>query len=281
MEKDPELSRPLVPNESDDERSSIDDTYTSRPESRRPRTILNLLIAIIGAIIAVAIFVAGVHVGSSFDFESRCAAQTSQWSPLLRDVRIRHRETKFDGTFHKENIFRKAPSPEVDAAWEGLGIDYRAGAISYEDGLASGLEPSFVQRSEAHGGGFIVNVEGMHHLHCLNLVRKSLYFNHKYYEHLGTNEFLNNGSMLEHHITHCLDTVRQVLMCNVDTGVLGQRWVDGEQPYGFPDFQTTHKCKNYDDVRQWAEKLQSAPFDELPKDYLAPPKIGDVFATPP
>jgi hypothetical protein len=45
-------------------------------------------------------------------------------------------------------------------------------------------------------------------------------------------------------------------MCNVDTGVLGQRWVDEEEPFGFPDFQTTHKCKNYDDVRNWAEKLQ-------------------------
>ena len=45
-------------------------------------------------------------------------------------------------------------------------------------------------------------------------------------------------------------------MCNVDTGVLGQRWVDPEEPYGFPDFQTTHKCKNYDAIREWAEKLQ-------------------------
>ena len=45
-------------------------------------------------------------------------------------------------------------------------------------------------------------------------------------------------------------------MCNVDTGVLGQRWVDKDKPYGFPDFQTTHTCKNYDDIRKWAEKLQ-------------------------
>jgi hypothetical protein len=33
--------------------------------------------------------------------------------------------------------------------------------------LASGLDPDFVHRADKHGGGFLVNVEGMHHLHCL------------------------------------------------------------------------------------------------------------------
>ena len=43
----------------------------------------------------------------------------------------------------------------------------RAGVISKEDGLRSGLDDSFVQRADKYGGGFLVNVEGMHHLHCL------------------------------------------------------------------------------------------------------------------
>jgi hypothetical protein len=55
---------------------------------------------------------------------------------------------------------------------------------------------------------------------------------------------------------HCLDTVRQVLMCNVDTGLLGQVWVDPEKPTAFPDFNTRHVCKNYNDIREWARKLQ-------------------------
>ncbi|KAK0386241.1 hypothetical protein NLU13_6078 [Sarocladium strictum] len=287
MEKEPELTRPLVPAEADDDAfSSVDGDDSGYAARRRgPRKAggawVNVIIVCVGLLTATITFVGGVYFGSQYNLESRCATATTQWSPLLRDVKVRYRETEFDGQFHKESIFRKAPSPEVDAAWDGLGIDYRAGAISYKDGLASGLEPSFVQRAEKYGGGFMVNVEGMHHLHCLNLVRKSLYFNHQYYEALGENEFLNNGTMLEHHITHCLDTVRQVLMCNVDTGVLGQRWVDENEPYGFPDFQTTHKCKNYDDVRKWAEKLQAPPSQELPRDYLAKPKAGDVLAAPP
>lgn len=45
-------------------------------------------------------------------------------------------------------------------------------------------------------------------------------------------------------------------MCNVDTGVLGQVWYDQESPEAFPDFNTKHTCKNYEDIRIWAEKNQ-------------------------
>jgi hypothetical protein len=45
-------------------------------------------------------------------------------------------------------------------------------------------------------------------------------------------------------------------MCNVDTGVLGQVWYDKENPSAFPDFNTRHKCKNYDAIREWAELHQ-------------------------
>jgi hypothetical protein len=43
----------------------------------------------------------------------------------------------------------------------------RAGVISFEEGLKSGLTHAHVQRADSYGGGFFVNVEGMHHLHCL------------------------------------------------------------------------------------------------------------------
>lgn len=43
----------------------------------------------------------------------------------------------------------------------------RAGVITREQGLKSGLTDAHVQRADKYGGGFFVNVEGMHHLHCL------------------------------------------------------------------------------------------------------------------
>ena len=67
---------------------------------------------------------------------------------------------------------------------------------------------------------------------------------------------LSLASKLTEAIAHCFDTLRQVLMCNVDTGVLGQVWYDKESSRPFPDFNTQHTCKNYDAVRAWAQEHQ-------------------------
>jgi hypothetical protein len=58
-----------------------------------------------------------------------------------------------------------------------------------------------VQRSEKYGGGFVVNVEGMHHLHCLNLLRKSLYFNYPRYKKMKMHAFKNDDEILRLHVS--------------------------------------------------------------------------------
>lgn len=45
-------------------------------------------------------------------------------------------------------------------------------------------------------------------------------------------------------------------MCNADTGVLGQVWFDQDSPTAFPDFNTKHKCKNFDAISKWAVEHQ-------------------------
>jgi hypothetical protein len=43
-------------------------------------------------------------------------------------------------------------------------------------------------------------------------------------------------------------------MCSADTGLLGAFWVQGYGEVVY--FNTDHKCKNYGDIRQWAEDHQ-------------------------
>lgn len=84
-----------------------------------------------------------------------------------------------------------------------------------------------MQRADKYGGGFFVNVEGMHHLHCLvclfllrprssplmkfgrlrypqNLVRQGLYYNYDYYKRQGTGAFVNEDMIVEKHICKSL-----------------------------------------------------------------------------
>lgn len=88
-------------------------------------------------------------------------------------------------------------------------------------------------------------------------------------------------------------------MCNVDTGVLGQVWWDKSSPQAFPDFNTRHKCKNYDDVRLWAEahqvtflrgschggeaanNVKAEPPETLPPDYMRYPGPDEILDTTP
>jgi hypothetical protein len=62
-------------------------------------------------------------------------------------------------------------------------------------------------------------------------------------------------------------------MCKPDTGVLGQVWWDKDFPKAFVDFNTNHKCKNFDAIKQWAEEKQMP--ENVPEDFLQPPASDD------
>ncbi|KAG9506674.1 hypothetical protein J7337_000208 [Fusarium musae] len=276
QEQESALLNPLVYGQDTDEDS---ESYHYAPPRRRRCSAcrcVGWIFTLLSIIFISAL--SGAWISMAYlNIDQTCAAHTTAWSPVLKDVAIKYHEQPFDGNFMEENDFRKNGSAKVDEAWESLGVDYRPGVISYEDGIASGLTDAHVQVSPEHGGGFIVNVEGMHHLHCLNLVRKSLYFNYDHYKALGGHAFKNDGEVFRLHVTHCLDTIRQVLMCNVDTGVLGQVWYDRKNPSAFPDFNTKHTCKNYEDIKKWSEKLQAPPPGTLPPDFLADPHPEHVL----
>ncbi|CAG8067396.1 unnamed protein product [Penicillium salamii] len=225
------------------------------------------------------------------DLDTMCHAHTSQYSTITREVGIEYSPQMFNGSLLKENTFRLDAGPEVDAAWESLGINYRSIRVPFEDAKHSGLAADQVKINKKYGGGFPANVEGLHHLHCLvrisllsssllaptkllkNLLRQSLYYNYDYYHAKVEGPFVNDDYIVRRHVSHCLDIIRQELMCTVDTGVLGQIWIYPESPEPYVDFNTVHRCKNFEDVRGWAEKSQ-LPVDP-PSDFLEPPVEGD------
>ncbi|OJD31280.1 tat pathway signal sequence [Diplodia corticola] len=211
--------------------------------------------------------------------EISCTKQLNQYSPLWDQIEVSYGITQFNGSLLKENIFRQDASPEVDAAWESLGINYRSVAIPADKAEKAGIAEGQVKISEKYGGGYPANVEGLHHLHCLNLLRQSLYYNYDYYHNTGKGAFSNADHIVRKHVSHCLDIIRQQLVCAVDTGVLGQVWF---QPANAPleafvDFNTRHKCRNFDAVRAWAAAHQIPP--EVPDDFLQPPAPGDAVYT--
>lgn len=66
-------------------------------------------------------------------------------------------------------------------------------------------------------------------------------------------------------------------MCTVDVGVLGQVWYQppGKPLQAFVDFNTVHKCRNFEKIRDWAETHQLPDKENTPVDFLEKPKPGD------
>lgn len=266
-------------NESEEQLLAGDDqTWTPSKQQQTPLASSYLLISFTTLICCLSAFLgalAGVHWFQNID-NATLIAKTSWPSPLTKDVNIAYNTVRFNGSLMQENIYRQPGSPEVDQAWQALGIDYRSIIVPSSDAPRLGLAKDQVKISPEYGGGYPANVEGLHHLHCLNLLRQSLHYNYDYYHSKGEGAFSNNDAVLHKHVSHCLDILRQQLMCTVDIGVLGQVWYQpesSEAPQAFVDFNTRHTCRNFEDVRRWAEERQMPV--EVPGDFLEPPKEGD------
>ncbi|KAF7185990.1 hypothetical protein HII31_12676, partial [Pseudocercospora fuligena] len=114
------------------------------------------------------------------EFSGRGIIKTvSRPSPILSNLDIRWKEVQFNGSLLKENIYRKDAGPEVDIAWKELGVDYHALIIPSSIAQSVGIDLDQVQVNDKYGGGYPANIEGLHHLHCLNLLRQTLHWNYR------------------------------------------------------------------------------------------------------
>ncbi|KAK6437407.1 hypothetical protein LTR95_006403, partial [Oleoguttula sp. CCFEE 5521] len=86
-------------------------------------------------------------------------SQVSQPSPLLHDLEIRYHDQVYNGSFLKENAFRGPAGPETDAAWEALGVNYRAAVVAEAQAEVAGMSRDKVRISPEFGGGYPANVE--------------------------------------------------------------------------------------------------------------------------
>ena len=83
-------------------------------------------------------------------------------------------------------------------------MNYRSLAVPPELAAKSNLRTSppysHVHINPKHGGGYPANIEGLHHLHCLNVLRMSLYYNYEHYSSLKKGLFVNKPAVAKLHV---------------------------------------------------------------------------------
>ena len=62
------------------------------------------------------------------------------------------------------------------------------------------------------------------------------------------------------HLEHCIDALRQSLMCSSDITPLPWTWVEADHR-AKEVAEVAHSCRNFEDIRQWAKLNAATQFD--------------------
>lgn len=99
-------------------------------------------------------------------------------------------------------------------------------------------------------GLYMAGLDVHHQLHCLKMVYRAL---HPEYYHLPK-------AHMEEHIEHCLDSIRQFVMCKADISMVTYDWLDNHRR-PFPNFNVQHECRRFEAIDAWASERRLNIFD--------------------
>jgi hypothetical protein len=108
--------------------------------------------------------------------------------------------------------------------------------------------------------GTPVKIQAQHYLHCVNYLRQGLYYNVDYYRRTNhplwnakSDKMYGTHTLAELHTAHCVDQLRQVIMCEVDLDVVPFLH-DEVQETNYLDFAQKKQCRNWQSLAEWLRK---------------------------
>ncbi|KAH7109478.1 hypothetical protein B0J11DRAFT_601694 [Dendryphion nanum] len=193
--------------------------------------------------------------------EEQCAIRWNMDTPLEAAVAADPPSiVRFDGRFWPESKFKGPPTPKRDEAWSEL-TNHGGGVykISKETLIAINASEHTVQFPD---GTYAAGFEIVHYLHCLSFLRQATY--EDAYKNKAS-PWTDSEATVRVHLDHCIDILRQKLMCDSDTGLVTFVWVKGRRkPY--PDFNVQKKCRDHSKIQSWirahyadVEKVEKLP----------------------
>ncbi|KAJ6437210.1 FluG domain-containing protein [Purpureocillium lavendulum] len=163
---------------------------------------------------------------------------------------VEYQDVQFQNRFNEKSPYRGKPTAELEKAWLDL---WNFGPVNIPLHKLKALNKSgdadWQRTKMDKGGGVIGSLEVFHQIHCLDMIRQYTYRDD--YDYSKQPAF--DGTP-EQHVDHCINSLRIFLQCTSDvTPYLILR--DPKRPLGIdPDFQTQHKCRNFEKIQEWARK---------------------------
>ncbi|KAF2432520.1 hypothetical protein EJ08DRAFT_630275 [Tothia fuscella] len=147
------------------------------------------------------------------------------------------------------------PSPELDRRWLDL---YRCTFITQiiPREMAQKLENKTTIYPYDPQRRYTIQLDVFHQLHCLNLIRKAV--SPDYYKPQDPGPDGEDKLLGFHHISHCIDLIRQSLTCHSDVTPLVFQWNEAEQMRE-PITKIYHTCRDFGAIQEWAKERAVHP----------------------
>ncbi|OJJ47404.1 hypothetical protein ASPZODRAFT_16085 [Penicilliopsis zonata CBS 506.65] len=178
------------------------------------------------------------------------APACGSWSPVASA--IEYEDIVFDlggmGTReHPVTEYEGPPNEQNNLKWYGL---INAGIIALDDEMYKILGQT-TEPSSATDDTPLIHLEVFHQLHCLNSLRRLIY---------NTSTFVT-GVGAEMHVDHCIDYLRQTIMCHSDVTPITHIPKPSHHQRGapwMPNFASKHTCRNFWKIHEWATRYNTS-----------------------
>ncbi|KAI1173835.1 hypothetical protein F4777DRAFT_580598 [Nemania sp. FL0916] len=208
-------------------------------------------------ILYTGLWAAAVHYGTS------CRRGEFEYSPA-RDIISYHRG-KFNNTLDVENPYKGERRDGIDELWYDISTKYLSFRLTKEELVAMDKYSEKSVEFSDEKGGYMASLDVFHQVHCLNMIRQQVRRD-QYPE--NTNP---DAQKLEH-IDHCIDMLREVVMCHGDVSVLTYTWKEGYQ-WPWANFAIERECRDWNRITDWVKSPERI-VKTLRGDVLQHPTLG-------
>ncbi|KAI1815966.1 hypothetical protein GGS20DRAFT_275679 [Poronia punctata] len=177
----------------------------------------------------------------------------------------------------EETPWRQHNSTKADDIW----ADYEQAdkgfiMIPKSEAQKADIDPSrhaYIDRPDLNMVGYPVLPEAVHQMHCVNLLRKNLYYNVQHSRDTCKPPTcvpaeLEGWDIM--HIDHCLEIIRHRIACTADLGIVPFIWI-GDTGKLTGENKRMHTCGNYDAIKQFvAENAVRQPPKGRPESLIPP-----------
>ncbi|KAI1772537.1 hypothetical protein F4818DRAFT_426281 [Hypoxylon cercidicola] len=142
------------------------------------------------------------------------------------------------------------PGPETDKLWHDLVNTGAMFPLTKEEFFEVNDSPETgIKFTHDPQGRYLGTLASTHQIHCVDSLRKGLWFHYKHYQAAGDSLFIDKDPP-EEHLMHCVEMLRNAVMCFGDVSLVTYNWKRGhEGPKA--SFKSMHSCQKWNRIKEW------------------------------